>query len=365
MGVNERKKIYEKIEEHRGNPLIAYATSGRQGAQGLISSDGVRRFADLLFKLPKGTKSVDILVNSLGGDGLASWRLITMLREFLGEEGYITCLVPYYAFSAGTLIAVGSNEIFMHPLASLGPVDPQIVVRSQEGSATQFAYEDLAAYTSFLKEEGGLTEQSEKSNLLESLVGEIKPSVIGASKRSSMQSIIMAEKLMKLHMIGVDTQKAEIIAEKLSKSYFSHGHALSRQEVSELGLKVSELDVELEEMIWQVFTDFEDEMKMQELFDPTMEYLSSLGSSALLNPPPVINVPANAPPQVAQQMWQQVANQLTVSQGPVLDCELFFAAIESKNGTSRYIRNVKIFGTRQADLNFLIGIPRVSEKWVA
>ena len=106
-------------------------------------------------------------------------------------------------------------------------------------------------------------------------------------------------------------------------------------------------------------------MKMQELFDPTMEYLSSLGSSALLNPPPVINVPANAPPQVAQQMWQQVANQLTVSQGPVLDCELFFAAIESKNGTSRYIRNVKIFGTRQADLNFLIGIPRVSEKWVA
>ena len=50
-----------------------------------------------------------------------------MVREYLGDESFIYCLVPYYAFSAGTLIAVGANEIFMHPTASLGPVDPQIL----------------------------------------------------------------------------------------------------------------------------------------------------------------------------------------------------------------------------------------------
>jgi len=72
----------------------------------------------------------------------------------LGAEGDITCIVPFYAFSAGTLIAVGANEIFMHPSASLGPVDPQVMVKKQEG-AQQFAYEDLSAYTNFLKEGGG------------------------------------------------------------------------------------------------------------------------------------------------------------------------------------------------------------------
>lgn len=363
MGQSERKILYKEIEKHRERPLIAYVTSGRQGAQGMISSDATRCFAEQLFKLPKETKKIDLLVNSFGGDGLASWRLITMIREFLGHDGYITCLVPFYAFSAGTLIAVGSNEIFMHPMASLGPVDPQIIVHTQ-GGATQFAYEDLAAYTNFLKEEGGLTEQTEKSGLLQSLVGEIKPSVIGASKRSSMQAIVMAEKLMKLHMTGTDAQKAEVIAEKLSKSYFSHGHALSRKEASDLGLKISKPDVALDSLIWQVFEDFEKEMQMDEVFDPVMMYLNDPASAAMLQAPPIVNIPANAPPQIVQQIWQQTLSKISISQGPVIDFKLCFAAVESSRLTARYIREGKLFGSRQPDLNFLIGIPRLKEKWV-
>jgi ATP-dependent protease ClpP protease subunit len=362
MGQAERKKLYKQIEKHRGCPLIAYVTSGRQGAQGMISSDAMRKFAEQLFSLPKDTKKIDLLINSLGGDGLASWRLITMIREFLGHEGYITCLVPYYAFSAGTLIAVGSNEIFMHPMASLGPVDPQIIVQTQ-GGATQFAYEDLAAYTNFLKEEGGLTEQTEKSGLLQSLVGEIKPSVIGASKRSSMQSIIMAQKLMKLHMTGADSQKAEIIAEKLSKSFFSHGHALSHKEASDLGLKISKTDSVLENLIWEVFVDFEKEMKMDEIFDPVMLYLNDPRSISMLQPPPIVNIPANTPPQMVQQIWQQVLSQISTASGPVLDFKLVFASVESSRLSVTYIREGKIFGSRQPDLNFLIGMPRLAEKW--
>jgi hypothetical protein len=49
----------------------------------------------------------------------------------------------------------------MHPWASLGPVDPQIFVNNKDGPQ-QFAYEDLSAYTNFLKEEAGITEQKEK-----------------------------------------------------------------------------------------------------------------------------------------------------------------------------------------------------------
>jgi len=363
MGQRARKALYKKIEAYRKRPLIVYVTSGRQGAQGNIASDALRRIAEQLFALPQGTKKIDLMINTLGGDGLASWRLITMLREFLGSDGYITCLVPYYAFSAGTLLAVGSNEIFMHPMASLGPVDPQIVVRSQ-GGATQFAYEDLAAYTNFLKEEGGITEQTDKSGLLQSLVGEIKPSVIGASKRSSMQSIVMAERLMKLYMTGADSQKAEGIAQKLSKSYFSHGHALSRKEVSELGLKVTKSDSVLEKMLWHVFADLEKEMEMEDPFDPTMIYLRDPASAVLLQPPPVVNIPANASPQMTQQIWQQVLSQISSSQGPLMDFKIIFAAVESSRITARFIHEGKLFGTRQADLNFLIGMPRLTQKWV-
>jgi ClpP class serine protease len=37
-----------------------------------------------------------------------------------------TVLVPHYAMSGGTLIAMASDEIVMDPHAALGPVDPQL-----------------------------------------------------------------------------------------------------------------------------------------------------------------------------------------------------------------------------------------------
>jgi len=178
-----------------------------------------------------------------------------------------------------------------------------------------------------------------------------------------MQSIIMAQKLMKLHMTGADSQKADIIAEKLSKSFFSHGHALSRKEASDLGLKVSKPDSILENLIWEIFVDFEKEMKMDEIFDPVMMYLNDPGSVSMLQPPPIVNIPANAPAQVVQQVWQQVLSQINVTNGPILDFKLIFAAVESSRLASRYIREGKIFGSRQPDLNFLIGMPRLVEKW--
>jgi len=261
MSFNERKVLYKQLMDIRNCPVIAYVTSGRPNATGNIAQDAIRQFIKQLELLPNKPVRIDLIINSYGGDGLTSWRLITMLREYLGQDGKITCFVPYYAFSAATLIAVGCDEIFLHPLASLGPVDPQITVNKKDGPQ-QFAYEDVSAYTSFLKEEAGITEQKEKVSLLSQLVNQIEPSVIGASKRASMQSIIMAEKLLKLHMKGSDSQNAEVIAQKLSKNYFSHGHAVSKNEANDLGLKISESNESIENIIWNIYKDFEEEMKM-------------------------------------------------------------------------------------------------------
>ncbi len=363
MGFAERRLLYDELERLRGHPVITYITSARQNATGQIAQDAIRQFVKQLECLPQKPSAIDLLINSYGGDGLTSWRLITMLREYLGPEGQIICLVPFYAFSAATLIAVGCDQIFMHPLASLGPVDPQITVTKKDGQQ-QFAYEDVSAYTSFVQDEAGISEQKEKVNLISQLVNQIEPSVIGAAKRASMQSIMMAEKLLKLHMKGLDAQNAKIIAQKLSKNYFSHGHALSKSEAKELNLKIAESNPEIEAIIWKIYEDFEKELKMCENFDPMAEYLSAPGAAFLLEPPTMLNIPVNTPPALAQQVWNTYLQNIATIQGPVVDFELNHAVIESKLHSEAYLTKGKIIGSRLPDLNYRISTPKLSAGWV-
>lgn len=363
MGYKERKKLYKKLQELRGHPIIAFITSGRPNAGGQIAQDAIRQFVKQLSYLPKKPDKIDLLINSFGGDGLASWRLVTMLREYLGKGGEITCLVPFYAFSAATLIAVGCDQIFMHPLASLGPVDPQITV-NKKNELQQFAYEDVSAYTTFIEEEAGITEQKEKVHLVSQLVNQIEPSIIGASKRASMQSIMMAEKLLKLHMAESEAQNIKAIAQKLGKNYFSHGHALSKTEAKELGLKIADSDPEIEKLIWDIYADLEQEMKMQDSYDPMAEFLSSPNAAFLLASPPFVNLPGNLNPQIAEQIWHNILNQIATLQGPVVDFELKQAAIESIYHSEIFITKGKIIGSRLPDLNYRIATPKLFSGWV-
>jgi hypothetical protein len=173
----------------------------------------------------------------------------------------------------------------------------------------------------------------------------------------------MAEKLLKLHMTGSEAQNAEVIAQKLSKNYFSHGHAVSKNEAKELGLKISEPDPQIERLIWAIYTDFEDEMKMCRAFDPTAEYLSHKDSAFLLEPPSVLNIPSNVDPQIAQQIFNNLMQQTVVRQGPVIDYSLIHAAIETINHSEFFITSGKIMGTRLPNLNYNIGMANLSSGW--
>src|ERR1700722_14331385 len=122
MGLAQRLPLYQKIEKARGNkPLIVYVTSLRPAMAGNLAADAIPEFLDQLEKLPTDTKAADVLVVSNGGDAAVAWRAITLLRE---RVDHIGVLVPQAAYSAATLLAMGADEILMHPNGNLGPVDP-------------------------------------------------------------------------------------------------------------------------------------------------------------------------------------------------------------------------------------------------
>jgi Serine dehydrogenase proteinase len=187
----DRRARYSAIEEYRHRPLIVYATSTRQNVQAMMAGDAVREFIDQLEAVPAGTKQVDVLVHSTGGDALAAWKLMSILRENFER---VSVLVPFMAFSAATLFALGADEIVMHRHASLGPIDPQITIPQAGGILRMFAYEDVGAFLRFLSTEVKISDPKHVSAVIDRLFSVVDPVHVGAAKRASELSSSVGER---------------------------------------------------------------------------------------------------------------------------------------------------------------------------
>jgi ClpP class serine protease len=68
-------------------------------------------------------RPIEIVLHTPGGLVLAARQIARALAD---HDGSVTAVVPHYAMSGGTLIALAADEIVLDPHAALGPVDPQL-----------------------------------------------------------------------------------------------------------------------------------------------------------------------------------------------------------------------------------------------
>ena len=71
-------------------------------------------------------EDLHMLLATPGGDGETAIRLVRQAQSRCQRP---TVIVPAQAKSAGTLLALGANEILMSATSDLGPVDPQLQLR--------------------------------------------------------------------------------------------------------------------------------------------------------------------------------------------------------------------------------------------
>jgi len=338
MKLEVRIEKYRAIEEARERPLIVYATSTRSGVPARMAGDAVREFVDQIDLLRNET-SVDVLIHSTGGDALTAWKLMSMLRERFQS---VAVLVPFMAFSAATIFALGADEIVMHPHSSLGPIDPQISIRQQDGSQRQFSFEDVGAFLRFVGDEIGLTEQAFVSTAVDKLFSVVDPVHVGGAKRASELSTDVGERLLQMHMTGAEERtRARVIAEGLNKSFFAHSDALSRSRARGLQLKIAADNPNVEMRIWEAFLGLESYMELRKPFKPLEHYIENGGADSL-TPKAPLNIPSNTPQQVVNQLWNQVAQSaLQASSQPALEVpySLVNALIESPRVASEFRTN--------------------------
>lgn len=268
MGFDERKSLIGQIEDYRKSKLICYLTSDRSGVPpAQISGDAIRPLYNHVRALGyAGVDKIDLFLYSRGGTVDVPWPLITMLREYCKELGI---LIPFRAHSATTLIALGGDLIVMGKKGELGPIDPSMSkqVGEQATSSEQIPVEDVMAYIAFLKEKIGLGDQVALSNMSHILADKLSPWILGSMYRINSHIRSIARMLLISHNKPLEEQKINSIIETLTEKTYFHGHAIGRREAKSIGLKILDAPEELDNIMWQLFEEYEKLMKLNQPFD--------------------------------------------------------------------------------------------------
>jgi len=156
---------------------------------------------------------IALILHTPGGLVLAASQIAMALRSHPAKK---IVIVPHYAMSGGTLIALAADEILLDRHAVLGPLDPQLP--TPKGTFPAPSLIKIAK----IKGEKASDEILIYADIAEKALRE-------------MQDFI--KKILKGRM---PDEKAEEIAKKLTEGYYTHDYPITFEEAKELGLPVKD-----------------------------------------------------------------------------------------------------------------------------
>lgn len=325
MGRQERLQLIEELQRARGGTtVIVYLTNTRDGIEANMAMDVVPQVYRHLRAagVNKESGRVDLLIHSNGGDGVVPWRLVSLIREFAAE---FTVLVPNRAYSAATLMALGADSVLMHPMGVLGPIDPTVGTAfnptnpDNPAQKLGISVEDVSSYIALVRDDVGIRHEEELVQAFKVLAEKVHPLALGTVKRSTSQSRMLAERLMRSRKNGpaVDDHSISEIIEKLTSKLYFHGHPIHRSEArDELKLPyVLDAPDAVADAMWALYEAYSDELKLERQFNPFDEATGGGTPTPLPNPPQLLSTGQMVPsvPSIHEARLDPVAHALVES----------------------------------------------------
>jgi hypothetical protein len=198
-----------------------------------------------------------------------------MFREF-ADEFYV--LVPFKAYSAATLVALGADKIIMGKKGELGPIDPQIErTRVEKGVSVQeqIPAEDVLAYLTFLKRMG-ISDQQSLAQSLSPVAQQLGALTLGNVERISAHIRTVARKLLETRKEPLGENKIDSIVEILVERMYFHGHGISRKEAKSIGLPIGDISPAEDKALWELFKEYEKFLQLLDPIDPRTVFTNQL-----------------------------------------------------------------------------------------
>lgn len=156
---------------------------------------------------------ITLILHTPGGLVLAASQIALALKSHPAKK---TVIIPHYAMSGGTLIALAADEIQMDPYAVLGPIDPQL-------SDPQMGTIPAVSIIKAVKQKG--LEKVDDETLIKADIAE------KAIKQ-------LEEFVIELVEERLGREKAEEIAKTLVQGTWTHDYPLTPKKLQELGIPV-------------------------------------------------------------------------------------------------------------------------------
>jgi ClpP class serine protease len=214
LQTNGRQGLIRRLERKRGSRVIVMIHR-----QERISFLGIplARYIDIedseqvlrAIRLTKPDVPIDIVLHTPGGLVLAAEQIAHAL---IRHKAPVTVMVPHYAMSGGTLLALAADQIVMDPNAVLGPVDPQL---------GQYPAASLLAVVARKHVDHIDDETLVRADMAAKALRQVTRSVT---------HLLMSN--------GVERERAEGLADILATGRWTHDYPITFEEAQELGLRV-------------------------------------------------------------------------------------------------------------------------------
>ena len=302
-----RKPLIQNLQKLLNAKVITYIASLYHPIPMIMNQD-IPIFEDLL-RSTSGTEEGYLVINSPGGDGNVAEKMITMCRQRFTKSFKV--IVPNFAKSATTMIALGSDKILMGYLAELGPIDPQLGNPVAGGLIPARSFIDgLEMIRRNIKEKG------DPVQMYLPMLSQIRPEIIAQCQSAIDGSREFAEKWLKQCMLKDRPEQAKQVAKWLSEGekYKSHGKVIDYTEAHDvLKLNVEKIpeDSELWNNIWELYCSsvlFLQQQQSAKLFESESVSLQMHIQLHIMPQPPQPRrtmQPPQAPPQEAVPPPQQ------------------------------------------------------------
>jgi hypothetical protein len=244
----QRQALIREIQEATGRCLICYVS----GIGAEIDRDDTLGFVDLLHNLTPG-EDLDLLLHTGGGDIDAAEKLISMIHNRVGDAE-LRIVVPDFAKSAGTLMAIGADVILMSDTSELGPIDPQIVLRDDHGN--RIVHSVQSYLDAYITHSEALAANPDDA-VAKVMLAKLDPATVKLFEAWRDRARGFAEAQLKVGMFRNSIGNFTKIAAELTdtKKWLSHGQPIGWQDASQMGLIVEFLEPTSQpwQAYWQLY----------------------------------------------------------------------------------------------------------------